>query len=424
MTATSIAPAPPARAALSAIRPTERLRILDILRGFAIFGILLVNIHFYSRPIYTIFRGDQGSTVDQIIKFGTMFLVTEKFISTLSLLFGIGVAILFQRALDKGAPVGRVFLRRQIGLFAIGITHALALYSGDFIGNYAVLGLLLFLFRKARGRTLLAASAITLLVPCLYVAPAMLSRPGEAPARPDPQAQQALRQQRREALARRIEESVEVYGHGDISQIFRLRSREVRFQYASLLFVGWKMFSMFLLGMWCWRSGLASSLEDRLPFLRKVVWTALTIGVLGTSLGLAGDSLGLPQNAPVQLAAALGREIGAPALAVFYSSAITLLYFGGVGRRVFDWLAPVGRTAMSNYVFQSVVCTTIFYSYGLGLFYRTTYSINVALALGVFAIEIIVSRSWLRRFDFGPLEWLLRAFVYLRPASMARGDRS
>ncbi len=404
------------RPALSAVTPSQRFRLLDVLRGFAILGILLINVHFYSRPIYAVFRGREGSagTIDQVIQAATMFLVAEKFFSILSVLFGIGMAILFERALDKEAPFLSLYLRRLVGLFAIGITHALTLYSGDFIGNYAVLGLFLIFFTKARPRTLLVWSAITLLVPCLMTAPRLLSRPVESPAGQEQQTQEARQKKRQEAVERRVQESVQVYGHGTVSEIFRLRSREVVFQYSSLLFVGWKMFSMFLLGLWCWRTGLVKSIEQRLPFVRAVMWTSLVIGLIGCSLSLRGELAAADQGSAMQLVAFAGQELGAPALGIFYMSAITLLYFSGFGSRLLDALAPVGRMAMSNYVFQSIVCTSIFYSYGLGLYDRTTYGENVLIALGVFVLQLIVSHAWLRRFSFGPLEWVLRSFVYLR----------
>ena len=404
------------RPALSAVTPSQRFRLLDVLRGFAILGILLINVHFYSRPIYAVFRDREGSAgpIDQIIQAATMFLVAEKFFSILSVLFGIGMAILFERALDKGASFLSLYLRRLVGLFAIGITHALTLYSGDFIGNYAVLGLFLIFFSKARPRTLLAWSAITLLVPCLMMAPGLHSRPPESPVGQEQQAQEARQQKRQEALDRRIQESTRVYGHGTVSEIFRLRSREVVYQYSSLLFVGWKMFSMFLLGLWCWRTGLVKSIEQRLPFVRLVMWISLVIGLVGCSLSLRGEMAAADQGAAMQLAAFVGQELGAPALGIFYMCAITLLYFSGLGRRLLGALAPVGRMAMSNYVFQSIVCTSIFYSYGLGLYGRTTYGENVLIALGMFVLQLVVSHAWLRRFSFGPLEWVLRSFVYLR----------
>lgn len=410
------------RPALSAITPSERLPLLDVLRGFAILGILLVNVHFYGRPIYAVFREGVGpaGALDQVVTTATMFLVTEKFFSILSVLFGIGTAILFERAAETGAPPVPHYLRRLVGLFAIGITHALVLYSGDFIGNYAVLGLFLLLFRKASRRALLAWSAVALLVPCLMTAYATFSRPADSAAARDPQAEQVRQQKRRDALERRIGQSVQVYGRGEVAEIFRLRSREIAFQYSSLLFVGWKLFSMFLVGLWCWRSGLVRSVEQRMPFVRRLMWISFVTGVVGCGLGLRGEIAAGEQRAGMQFVAFVGQEFGAPALAIFYMCAITLVYFRGSARRLLDAIAPIGRTAMSNYVFQSLVCTSLFYSYGLGLFYRTTYATNVLIAVGLFVVQAWASAAWLRRFRFGPLEWLLRSFVYLgRPKAGA-----
>ncbi len=202
-----------------------------------------------------------------------------------------------------------------------------------------------------------------------------------------------------------------VYGRGTVAEIFRLRAREVVFQYSSLLFVGWKLFAMFLVGFWCWCSGLVPALERRLPFVRRVMWIALLVGLAGCSLGLYGERAA-GGGAALQLGAFVGQEFGAPALAIFYMAALVLLYFGGVARPLLDALAPVGRMAMSNYVFQSLVCALLFHSYGLGLFGRTSNLENVLIAVGLCAVQVLLSRAWLQRFAFGPLEWLLRRFVY------------
>jgi len=404
--------------ALTAVRRAERLAILDVLRGFAILGILFVNVHFYSRPIYAVFRDvdRSASAVDRAVVTATTLFVSEKFFSILSVLFGIGTAILFDRASARGVPVGPVYLRRLAGLFAIGIVHALSVYSGDFIGNYAVLGVLLWWFRKANGRKLLAWSAIALLVPCLMMAQGLLARPAVGDGDRAPSVEQHERQQhRREALDRRIEESVRVYGRGTVAEIFRLRSREVVMQYSSLLFVGWKMFAMFLVGMWCWRSGLVRGVdgEGRWPgFLRKTLWVSGAVGVLGSLLSLYGETADAGLGAGLRFAAFVGQQFGAPALAVFYMTAITLLYRGGTGERWLGRLAPVGRMAMSNYVAQSLVCSTMFYSYGLGWFGRLSYGEAALLAVAVCVAQVAASAWWLARFEFGPLEWLLRRWVY------------
>jgi uncharacterized protein len=429
--AAASAAAPATRTSLGAVAPSQRLHILDILRGFAILGILFVNVHFYSRPIYAVFRapGGRAGALDGLVETLTTFLVAEKFFSVLSVLFGLGMAIMYQRATDRGVRFGPLYLRRLAGLFAIGVAHALLLYAGDFIGNYALLGLPLFLFRNVRPRALLAWSAAFLLVPCLIMAQGMLARPAAAPAARAEQAegaqaqadeacqaQEARRQQRREALQRRIDESVAVYGRGTVAEIFRLRAREVVFQYSSLLFVGWKLFAMFLVGLWCRRSGLVPALERRLPFVRRVMWTALPVGLAGCALGLYGERAAGGGMA-LQLGAFVGQEFGAPALAIFYMAALVLLYFGGVARPLLDALAPVGRMAMSNYVFQSLVCALLFHSYGLGLFGRTSNLENVLIAAALCVVQVFLSRAWLRRLPFGPLEWLLRRFVYRgRPA--------
>jgi len=389
--------------------------ILDIVRGFAIFGILLINVQFYSHPVRTIFdlRGGTLGALDYYVICATSFLVSEKFFSILALLFGIGMAITFERTRKRGGRFLPLYLRRLAGLALIGVSHALLFYAGDYIGNYALLGLIALGFCYLRPAVLLPASLAVLLVPVLMSAPAILQPPEpDAPVRAEQlrQQEQALRAR----IQRYNQQRVQTYGRGSMAEIFRLRFRETVSQYLSLMFVGWKLLAMILLGLWCWKQGIVRSLEQHAGFIRKTMWVSLLVGLAGNALSLYG-AISPPTGAPVlELLALLGQEIGAPALGLFYVTGIVRLLQSGRGLKVWQWFGPVGRMAMSNYVFQSVVCTTLFYSYGLGLYYRTGYALNILLAVALFGAQAWLSRSWFQRFEYGPLERLLRVFMYGR----------
>ena len=119
-----------------------------------------------------------------------------------------------------------------------------------------------------------------------------------------------------------------------------------------------------------------------------------------------------PPGVLVNLLGDMLWRVGAPALSFFYASAILLLFQRTAWQRHLAPLAAVGRTALSNYLLQSVICTTIFYSYGFGLYGRIGQPAGVALTFLIFALQIPVSVWWLRHFRFGPVEWLWRTLTY------------
>jgi uncharacterized protein len=407
------------------VQPSERYAILDVLRGVAIFAILVVNIHYYGGPIFTALnlQAATGSPVDRIVTTCTLVFVSEKFFSILSILFGIGMGIIFTRTTAKSGRFWAIYTRRLVGLFVIGISHALLLYAGDFIGNYAILSILLILFRNARPKLILTASLVVLLIPVILALPSVVSQRQEMNTMTQSQEEPERRAQQRHERYRRIEErSVAVYGHGTLPEIFRYRLREIQLQYMGLLFFGNKIFSMFLLGLWCWKTGLVRSLPESYDLLRKLAWTCGPLGItlsllnLLEQLSVAGDFLSM------RLLFLLSQQLGPPLLGIFYIVCIMLLFSTGFRRYLTVTFSAVGRMAMSNYLLQSIVATTLFYSYGLGLYHRTSTVVDLALVVAIFAAQVVISNTWLRRFNFGPLEWLLRAFAYLRLPKMRPGQ--
>jgi uncharacterized protein len=138
------------------------------------------------------------------------------------------------------------------------------------------------------------------------------------------------------------------------------------------------------------------------------------VGLTGSLLLVVATEMDPPGGAisPAELLQGLAQTIGSPALTLTYVLAIGLALGRPAGRRLLAPLAPVGRMALSNYLFQSLVCTTIFYGYGLGLYGKVSPLAGVGIAVAVFAAQVPLSRAWLARFRFGPMEWLWRSATY------------
>jgi uncharacterized protein len=296
-------------------------------------------------------------------------------------------------------------------------------YAGDFIGNYAILGFLLILFKNARPKLILTASLVVLLIPVFVALPSVVSQRQETNTMAQSQEESEKRAQQRQEMYRRLEErSVAAYGHGTLPEIFRYRLREIQFQYMGLLFFGYKIFSMFLLGLWCWKTGLVRSLPDRHDLLRKLAWICGPLGITCSLLNLLEQLSVVGDSPSLKLLFLLTQQLGPPLLGIFYIVCVMLLFSTGFRRYLTVAFSAVGRMAMSNYVLQSIVATTLFYSYGLGLYHRTRTVADLALIAAIFAAQVALSNTWLRRLNYGPLEWLLRAFAYLRLPRMRPGQ--
>ena len=190
-----------------------------------------------------------------------------------------------------------------------------------------------------------------------------------------------------------------------------------------LVFLSWRVLALFLVGMYFVKLWLFLERDRNLGRYRTMVFSGL---VLGLALELTG---GAAQQLSGEYAAAIwvvliGFNIGIPALSLSYAGAVALACARNAGSSVVRWLAALGRTALTNYVSQSVICGLIFYSYGLGLFGRLSGTEALLLAVPILAGQLVLSVVWLRFFQFGPLEWAWRSLSYwqVQPLRVQRGE--
>ena len=399
------------------VLPAERVVLLDVLRGFALYGVLLANtIPWYSgRALLP--RAEAAippGSPDDIALFLVSLFVDGKSLTLFSFLFGLGFAVQLLRAEDRGQSVVPVYLRRLGILFLIGLCHITFLWWGDIVASYAVTGCVLLLFRRRADRTLLLWAAALIFVPHFVVkvpaVSALLDR-----LIPNSRHDQAFKAQVLAALA----------GDDRVHMAWMQVRHFLRFLLPiALWFYPWTL-GRFLLGYLVGRRRLLQDAADHLPFFRKLLAWGLGLGLAG-SLAAAIEELvrrrGVRLSTAVELAMMVPREIGALALAAAYLSALTLLMQRPAWRHRLLILAPVGRMALTNYLSQSLICTFLFYGWGLGLIGRVGPALCVPLTLAIFAAQILASRFWLRRFRFGPMEWLWRSLTYGRAQPMRRAD--
>lgn len=400
---------------------TERIQVIDSLRGFAILGILMVNTLYFSMPIFSMMTGGEHfpGTGNAIATWVVRFFAESKFYSLFSLLFGLGAGVLYSRTIAKQKKFAPFFGRRLLVLLFIGLFHAVILWSGDILVVYAVLGFLLVLFDKAKPRTLLiwffVLAAIPLLINAFFTGAIVLWKmsPGGASAAAETFSKQ------NEIIQKMVNNAIAVYSGTNWFQMLNMRLKELVFMYRGLIFFGWNVLSMFILGLWFWRTERFQKLEINYRFFRNLMWVGFILGIAGNLVyaGLRGEiNLAIPT--PKGLIAAVGITIGAPAMCLFYLSLITRLSTEKWGRKLVQPFAAVGRTALSNYLLQTLVFTTLFNGYGFGLYGKVGPAVCLGMTFAMYVIQVFISNWWVKNYRFGPAEWVWRSLTYGKRQAM------
>jgi uncharacterized protein len=415
---------PNANSVVMPVQQAERIKIVDVLRGFALFGILFVNMAIFSHPYQSILLPMDPATpwYDQVAMWLIHFLGEGKFYSMFSLLFGLGLVLLMDRIEARGGRFLPIYVRRLLVLLLIGIVHAFLIWVGDILILYALIGFLLIPFRHARPRTLIIWAIVLLAVPLLFTAAATaLIELGRMVPEGEAQINQAF------ALSRAgyeadVARAYQVYSSGSYLEITRQRA----YDYASMGLVsyvalGFNVLAMFLIGMYFGKRQLFHHLEANRAFFRKLLTWGLLVGVpLNALFATLIMSVSRSEPSWASLAASVAQGIGAPLLALAYISALCLLFLRPPWDRRLGVLAPVGQMALSNYLLQSIICTFIFYGYGLGLFGKVGAALGIVLTFAIYLVQIPISHWWMKRFKYGPAEWLWRSLTYLKVQPIRR----
>lgn len=392
----------------------ERTDILDVLRGFALLGVLLDNVLGFTGWGFLNQAHREALTTwpaDGIIGLAELTFINGKFYSLLSLLFGIGFSIIIIRSELKRINPLKIFYRRLLILLLIGLGHLLLLWEGDILVLYALIGMLLPLFRKCNNNTLLIWAVALILSPILIdVVKVLLNiKTGnflEAIA-------QTIDKKNRIPL----DDSFADYLYKNGSGWTEWRNWQVSgylYRYAYIIESNRipKVLGMFLIGLYAGRKMIYSNLEDYIPLFKKLRRWGFIIGIpaaIGcTYFEIFGkkipDISGLPHTALYAFSVV--------PLCLAYASVICLHWVKKGGKSKLKLLAPLGRMAMTNYLMQTFIGITLYYGVGFGLGGNIGPAIFIPIGLGVYVLQIIYSNWWFRHFNYGPFEWVWRQLSY------------
>jgi len=399
----------------SPVNAQQRIVSLDMLRGVAVLGILIMNIQSYSMISAAYINptafGDLMGWNKWVWILSHLF-ADQKFMTIFSLLFGAGVLIFTERLESKGySPLG-IHYRRIFWLILIGMSHAYLLWYGDILVPYAMCALILVLLRKLSANALVAIGSLMILIPSLLYLMFGLSW-----AFIPPEGQQGIEMSWLPS-AQLINKELMTYRSGWFEQM-PLRIKEaVSFQtFIFLIYTGWRVAGMMLIGMALYKWDILSAKKSNSFYLIN--------SFVGFIIGLPIIILGITENFAldwrVNYSMFLGWQFnywGSIFLAWAYISLTMLIYRLATDSRLVKALAAVGRMALSNYLMQTIICTFIFYGHGLGWYGSVERTGQILLVLCIWILQLILSPIWLTRFRFGPAEWLWRSLTYWKRQPM------
>jgi len=382
----------PAR--LEPIREAERYSSLDLLRGFALFGVLIVNLLYFFRVSlfeHMLHFHSHDGWANRAIDVLVAVLIEFKAFNLFSMTFGIGVAIQAERAGLRGAGVMRFLLRRFAILLVFGLCHLFLISNVDILTLYAVCGLLLIPFLRLPVAVLALAGLVAVYLPPLLP---------RGPIIPPMDILQA-----HAAAASRI------YSEGNFGEILAFRWRETQEMVAPLLIgSAQKTFGLMLLGVAVWRLGVIRKPQQYRAALWAVCAGCATVGLINSIAAVFEEVERRETGIPWQLQL-LGSHVP---LAFAYGAALLAWRPSRSALALTAPVAAVGRMALSNYLMQSLMFAFLFYGWGFGLFGKLAPVPAAAIGVAFYFAQLGFSRWWLGRYRFGPFEWLWRSLTYGR----------
>ncbi len=381
---------------------SSRLLFVDVLRGYALFGVFLVRMVEYFSGWDVRETGAQLSNTDQLLHYFLLIFFNNKFRALFSFLFGLGFYFQLRKYEEKGEAFQANFIKRLLVLMIFGLAHAYFIWAGDILHWYALAGLvLLFLYRLNTKAIFIVAVFLSVVVPNL--SELLQSVFASSSAGHTTHLGATLLQ--------------------DPSYVEMIKANVTSTNQSSFLSFSAISFALtisgyFLLGIWAGRVQLLTQIEKYRPYFVPVCLSGLGVGLLGGLLSIVIPVLleagVLPPKGFILLLSLVTAQANMIGIFIFHLCLLVILFNKTWFNRKLTLLIPAGRMTLTNYILQSVMGVSIFYGFGLGYWGRFSLPVVVALTGVLFAIQVWCSHWWMQRFGQGPLEWLWRAMVSTR----------
>lgn len=410
-------------AANSAAASSKRILLVDVLRAFALFGIIVnhITMSYLAGPSPA---GNEQfnilSPLDGALNMGSLVFTYGKFFTIFSFLFGLSFAIQLSNAEKKEGSFTLRFLWRLVILFAIGYVHNL-FFSGDILIIYAVLGLLLLPSRFLSNKVLLPLALLLILN-----VPLVIKDIRQVNAPPPTQSQIAAQTEAGKGFVKMSQQQYRIKQSGSVGEVVKMNAASgLRDKLSFQIMTGrlWITFGLFLLGMYAGRKKVFDYTAANIHFFKRLLlWSGL-VAALSTVLALLyGNPFG-GATSPLQVLGNFSFSVHQASLSAFYAAGIILLYWNTGARTKLNFLAPAGQMGLTTYLTQTVFGLFMFYGFGLGLMGRIGVTASIGLGIVFFFLQILFANRWMSRYHYGPVEWLWRSLTYLKMQPMRKVRR-
>lgn len=386
---------------LTPTRLENRIESLDLLRGFALLGILIANMLMFHSPYLYVepYRYFTESGDFEAFKWITIF-VQGSFYPIFAFLFGYGLNMQYEKAIERKQPFPKIMSRRLLVLLVFGLVHALFIWSGDILFSYATLGFLLIIFVRIPAKWLAIMSVLFYTIPgvLLYLLMRFIITIDAEALNDD--------------LTNRpqIEKALDVFATGSFGEIFTFRALEWLVYGLSSTFLG--LFIVLPIIMF----GAAMSKWKVIERANELKGKLIVIGVVATAIGGWIKYLPFSQS-PTYDYIQLQTTFGGVILAGGYVAIFLLIMTSKKICSFFSPLGKVGRMSLTTYIMQSIIATFVFYGFGFGLYGKVSVWAGTLMAFGIFVLQVVFAEIWLAKFKMGPLEKLWRIGTYGRKSA-------
>jgi uncharacterized protein len=384
---------------------SNRIEILDSLRGFALFGIMLSHMACCFNSVDYSAMGS-NSIANTIVSVFNWIFISGKFFAIFSFLFGLSFFIQMDRAAQKGINYQWRFLWRIMILLAVGYLHSL-LYSGDILSIYAVLGIFLVFMYKVSDKIL-----VILIILLLSGAPRFItyginhSKSTSATTNKQPQDEG-------------MKKTYLTYKNGSFTDVVKFNAREALINKAEyqLGIEGrvYQTLALFFLGLLIGRRRYFEQIHEKISLTRKVfkwsIWS--TIGFLVLAIAFFAISKGDMNTLTLQVAMTFYNLFNL-SLALLITTAFILIYQKPQTQNFLRKLIPYGKMGLTNYLIQAIIAVPLFYGFGLGLTEKINLAVATGLGIVIYYSQMQFSKWWMNQYVYGPFEWLWRSLTWLK----------
>ena len=384
----------------------NRIHSIDLIRGFAILGILIMNITNFSQVNIAYMNPTIGAGLEGYNQYFHAFnyiFADTRFMSIFSILFGAGVVLFTRNAETKGKRAGVLHFKRMFWLLLFGFVHAYFIWSGDILVPYAICGCFIFFFRKKSIRTLLVMSTLLFIIPLTFNLMTYYGMTSD-----ELESTYAFFHPNPEQIATEIKT---MQGSFNEQMTIRLKNA-IEFQtFVFLIETFWRTTAMMLLGMILFRKGVLSA-DKSIKYYRNMILAGFVPGLILSLIGLNQAYYFEWSGAYVMNIGANYKLISGVFMAIGYIGLVMWFFKKGIFKNLQRRLQATGRMAFTNYIGMSLICTLIFNGHGLGFFGTFDRLQQFLVVISVWVLILILSPLVLKKYKFGPLEWMWRKLTY------------